>query len=102
MKNQSKSIKQHSLIRNSQTLLLGQRVLLCLLAGLGTTLLSSAGWGQTCRDGCATTNTYQGIDALLNSGGVDNTGFGYNTLQYNFFGDANTAMGAHALAVNNG
>jgi hypothetical protein len=52
---------------------------------------------QTCRDGCNSTNTFQGINALTAATGADNTAFGYDALFDTGSGYSNTGIGALAL-----
>lgn len=62
--------------------------------------LSPMASAQACRDGCNSTNTFQGVDALPVATGADNTAFGYIALQKTTTGYGNTAIGALALVYN--
>ena len=59
--------------------------------------LAAEGRAQNCRDGCNTTNTFQGINALTAATGGYNTAFGYDALFDAGSGYSNTAVGALAL-----
>ncbi|HEU0208169.1 MAG TPA: tail fiber domain-containing protein [Candidatus Udaeobacter sp.] len=54
----------------------------------------------TCRQGCSSSNTYLGDEALVDNLGVQNTAVGDLALTNNTSGEFNTAVGGYVLASN--
>lgn len=55
-----------------------------------------------CQEGCDSSNTFLGDDALLSNKSINSTAIGSQALHNNFFGSENTAVGAYALYSNSG
>ena len=74
--------------------------LLILFTIAGLALLPQA--RAVCQEGCDSSNTFLGDDALLSNKSINSTAIGSQALHNNFFGSENTAVGAYALYSNSG